>query len=175
MIETQTALFHDPIGRFEALLGRLQDCHPIRMETRSERRDLRKEVESKVNSGKGIYVFYEDEKPLYVGRTDQMADRVLNHGNKPSSNSQSAATFALILAKYKFKKDYNVPHGLFSKKLARKLNACPNKMDLWLGAVDRVKRMTVRVVEVEHPHEQAVFEVYFHEKLETPFNSFINH
>ena len=35
--------------------------------------------------------------------------------------------------------------------------------------------MEVRVFEVKHPHQQAVFEVYVHEKLKTPYNSFANH
>ena len=47
--------------------------------------------------GKGIYVFYEDCKPLYVGRSDGLNDRVLSHG-RPSSDHYSA-TFAFILAK----------------------------------------------------------------------------
>ena len=103
-------------------------------------------------------------------------DRLLNHGRKPSADAQSSATFALILAKYEFKKTYSVQQNLFSKELARELNHHrTKKMELWKEAVERVKRMSVRVVEVEHPHEQAVFEVYVHEKLGTPFNSFVNH
>ena len=39
---------------------------------------------------------------------------------------------------------------------------------------ERVRRMCVRAVEIEHPVEQAVFELYAHVKLETPFNSFRN-
>ena len=174
-MEPQTVVFQDPIGKFEVLLERLQQCCAIRMETKSERNALRKEVKRRVCSDKGIYVFCEDEKPLYVGRTDQIADRLLNHGRKPSSNGRSAATLALILAKHKFKKAYEVQHGLFSKELTRKLNDHPGKIEFWQEAVERVKRMSVQVVEVKHPHEQAVFEVYVHEKLATPFNSFMNH
>ena len=175
-METQTLLFQDPIGRFEQVLEQLWKCRPLRLETRPERNALRKEVEKQVRSGKGIYVFYESEKPLYVGRTDQMADRLLGHGRKPNADAPSTATFALILAKDEFKKAYSVRYGLFSKKLARKLNEHrTEKIELWREAVERVKRMSVRVVEVTHPHEQAVFEVYFHEKLATWFNSFVNH
>ena len=178
-MKTETVVFQDltdPIGRFEELLGWLQKCCPIRMKTRQQRNALRKVIAKRVPSGKGIYVFYKDEKALYVGRTDQMADRLLNHGRKPSADAQSSATFALILAKYEFKKTYSVQQNLFSKELARELNHHrTKKMELWKEAVERVKRMSVRVVEVEHPHEQAVFEVYVHEKLGTPFNSFVNH
>jgi hypothetical protein len=175
-MKTQTAVFQDPIDKFELLMERLRKCGPIRMETRRERNSLRQEIKQRVSSEKGIYVFYEDEVPLYVGRTDQMADRLLNHGRKPSADVPSSATFALILAKYEFKKMYSVQHSLFGKELARELNGHHSmKMELWKEAVERVRRMSTRVVEVEHPHEQAVFEVYVHEKMETPFNSFVNH
>ena len=131
-MEAQTVVFQDPIGRFEEQLEQLRKCHSLRLETRPERRALRKEVDKRVPSGKGIYVFYEGEKPLYVGRTDQMADRLLNHTGKPNADAPSSATFALILAKHEFKKAYLVRHGLFSKELARKLNDHrTEKMELW--------------------------------------------
>ena len=175
-MKTRTIVFKEPIGRFEELLKQLRKCHPLRLETKPERDVLRKKVEKQIPSCKGIYVFYEGEKPLYVGRTDQMADRLLSHTRKPNANGRSSATFALIFAKYEFKKAHSVRHDLFSKELARELtDHSAEKMELWKEAVKRVKRMSVRVVEVIHPHEQAVFEVYAHEKLATPFNSFVNH
>ncbi len=178
-MKTQTAVFQDhtdPISKFRNLLGQLANSCPIKMSTRSERTALRKEIKRRVPSDKGIYVLNEDDNALYVGRTDQMADRVLGHGQKPGSHKQSKATFALILAKEHFKKLHPTQHDLFSKELARKLNENPSqKIELWQEAVERVKKMQVRVVEVEHPHQQAVFEVYVHEKLKTPYNSFANH
>jgi hypothetical protein len=35
--------------------------------------------------------------------------------------------------------------------------------------------MTVRVVEIQDPVEQAIFEVYAHIALKTPYNNFENH
>jgi len=46
---------------------------------------------------KGIYVFYESENPIYVGRTNRMKDRIKEHG-RPSSTHNSAP-FAFNLAK----------------------------------------------------------------------------
>ena len=43
---------------------------------------------------KGIYIFYESGKPLYVGRSDRMRERILEHG-RPSSLHNSA-TFAFL-------------------------------------------------------------------------------
>ena len=175
-MNAQTVAFQDPIDNYELLLDQLQGCRPFRMETRSERTRLRPELKRLIKSDKGIYVFYEDEKPLYVGRTDQMAERLLNHGRTPSANAPSSATFALILAKDEFKKANSIAHSLFGKQLAQDLNEdSSEKIKLWREATERVKRMSARVVEVQHPHVQAVLEVYVHEKLETPFNSFANH
>ena len=42
----------------------------------------------------GIYVFYLGDKPMYVGRTDRMRQRLLEHG-RPSS-THNAATLAPI-------------------------------------------------------------------------------
>ena len=46
--------------------------------------------------GQGIYVFYESGIPLYVGRSDRMRSRILEH-SRPSSLHNSA-TFAFLLA-----------------------------------------------------------------------------
>ena len=46
---------------------------------------------------KGIYVFYENGSPIYVGRTNHMRARLRNHG-RPSSGHESA-TFAFLLAR----------------------------------------------------------------------------
>ena len=42
-------------------------------------------------------------------------------------------------------------------------------------AKERVRNMTIRIVEIRDPIEQTIFEVYAHMKLGTPFNSFENH
>jgi hypothetical protein len=41
---------------------------------------------------RGVYVFYEGGRPIYVGRSRNMRARILNHG-RPSS-MHNAATFA---------------------------------------------------------------------------------
>ena len=47
----------------------------------------------------GIYVLYEDETPLYVGRTGRMKARLKEHGAQ--SSSHFSASFAFILARKK--------------------------------------------------------------------------
>ena len=118
---------------------------------------------------RGIYVFYEDGKPIYVGRSKRMRTRLLEH-SRPSSGHTSA-TFAFILAQEKTKKQ-----GLDVESMQRKqLENTPKFQELYRRAKDRVSRMTIRVVQVDDPIEQTVFEVYAALALETPYNVFETH
>ena len=55
--------------------------------------------------GQGIYVFYEDNRPLYVGRSDDIRTRIQIH-SRPSSSAASA-NFAFILTR----DDWNIWDG----------------------------------------------------------------
>lgn len=46
---------------------------------------------------RGVYVLYEESRPIYVGRSNRLGDRLLEHG-RPSSTHNSAP-FAFNLAK----------------------------------------------------------------------------
>ena len=166
----------DVIAGLECFLTKLKKCSPIEMNTDRERRKIKKTVEELCPSQKGVYVFYQGRKAMYVGRTDRMSVRLLQHGRSPGSSSgRSGATFALILAKHKFKRTHRIEHCLHGKEMTEALNACPEeKTRLWKESTKDVKEMLVRLVEVDHPVDQAVFEIYAHLKLKTPFNSFVN-
>ena len=108
-------------------------------------------------------MLYENGRPLYVGRSDQLADRLLSHG-RPSSGSESA-TFA-----------FNLARGEFPEPLSRgELRPDPEFQRRFDRAKERVRRMEVRAVALADPIEQTLFEVYAHLHLGTPFNSFENH
>ena len=121
---------------------------------------------------KGIYVFYESGEPLYVGRSNRMRERILEHG-RPSSRHNSA-TFAFLLAEAKYK-------GIDCTGRAR--DHLQNEEDfkpLYDQAKERVRSMQVRVVEVRDAIEQSVFEVYAALHLKTTrdpggYNDFENH
>ena len=90
----------------------------------------------------------------------------------------NSATFARILAKDAFRRDHNRCEALFSLQLTRIFNSQeenPQKEMFLEQAIQGVRQMQVKVVEVPHPHNQTVFEVYCHEMLRTPYNSFRNH
>lgn len=117
---------------------------------------------------KGIYCFYEGGKPLYVGRTRNIRKRVLQH--RRLRGRHNSAAFAFNIAK----KDFEENHS--SEKLSRvELSKDPEFDRLFTEAKERVRKMSVRFVEVKDPIEQTIFDVYAHIKLGTPFNDFDTH
>src|SRR6056297_345488 len=54
---------------------------------------------SKIPNVNGIYVFYENDKPIYVGRSNRkrLRKRLQEHARK--SSNRNSATFAVLLAK----------------------------------------------------------------------------
>lgn len=142
----------------------LARCGVLGMNTDAERRTLRGKVMQQAPSGKGIYVLYEDSTPMYVGRSDDLASRLLAHGRRSGSSENSS--FAFNLAKEEFPQS----NALTRRQLQRE----DQFKSLFSAAKERVRKMEVRVVEATDPIEQTVLEVYAHLELNT-FNSFENH
>lgn len=131
------------------------------MYTQTERRSL----DNKLPGKAGIYVFYEQTRPMYVGRSDNLKQRLLDHGL--FSGGSGTATFAFNLAKEVLLED----NQMTRQELMR---------DEWFrvefeASADRVKRMDVRAVEITDAIEQTIFEVYAAVTLGTPYNNFNNH
>ncbi len=151
----------------------------------TKRSKVRKLCEEKCSSNKGIYVFYENDCPLYVGRSDDLINRIQIHGRDSSLKSQAA--FASNIAKGKVMADYkrNSPGLCKSKRqwrhdldweLAKENSEFREKfMAEFKKAKKRVHKMQFRVVEVKDSVSQAIFEIYAHMALETPYNNFDNH
>ena len=168
------------IGRLQGLLNQLNNCDLITPTNRGDPdRAWQQQVRRFCLADRGIYVFYADENPQYVGRTDGMVSRIKGHRSMREERLPSnSATFARILAKDAFRRDHNRCEGLFSLQLTRSFNnqeENPQREIFLEQAIRRVRDMQVRVVEVTHPHDQTVFEVYVHEMLGTQYNSFRNH
>jgi len=118
---------------------------------------------------RGIYVFHEDEKPMYVGRTNSMSDRLNRHGN-PSSGHTSA-TFAFNIAKREA-----IKQGMNVQLTRSQLEVEPAFSKLYSEAKARVSKMPVRVIEINHPIVQTLFEVYAVMFLDTrEYNDFDTH
>ena len=118
---------------------------------------------------KGVYVFYEDEKPMYVGRTNNMSGRLNRHSN-PSSGHNSA-TFAFNIAKREA-----IEQGMKVQLKRSQLEVDPAFSRLFLKAKARVSKMPVRVIEINDPIVQTLFEVYAAICLDTrEYNDFDTH
>ena len=121
---------------------------------------------------RGVYAFYEKDVPLYVGRSNQMKERLLRH-SQPSSMHETA-TFAFLLAIEKAKDDKELWECATSMTRTE-LQSDKKFSSLYQEAKLRVSNLDIRVVEVTDPIDQTVFEVYAALQLQTPYNSFENH
>ena len=114
----------------------------------------------------GIYVFFENDKPMYIGRTRNFLRRSKEHGNKNSGHN--SAPFAFNLAKNNFAKNNSLTR--------KELEGDPDFMKKFDCAKARVRNMSYRIVEVTNPIIQTIFEVYCVLELGTQkYNNFDTH
>jgi len=117
----------------------------------------------------GIYVLFENGRPIYVGRSNRMKDRIKEHG-RPSSTHNSAP-FAFNLAKKVAEEK-----GVNVNRRRSDLEKDPIFSALFSEAKERVSRMSVKVVEVDNPIIQTLLEVYAALCLRTTeYNDFDTH
>jgi hypothetical protein len=120
---------------------------------------------------KGLYVFYENDKPIYVGISgkNRMKKRIMGHGRK--SGGHNSATFAFNIAKKEAEKI-----GLNIKEKRYILEKKPEFANLYTHAKERVSKMKVRAIEINYPNFRALFEIYAALVLNTTeYNSFETH
>ena len=135
--------------------------------------DLRSRDDLQGVPERGVYVFYEDEGPVYVGRSDRMRERIQEHG-RPSS-TRNSANFAFLLAI----KDAG-EHGIDCNSPREYLEQDSAFVPFFSEAKARVGQMKVRVVELDNAVEQTILEVYAALSLRTTkqdggYNDFENH
>jgi predicted GIY-YIG superfamily endonuclease len=124
---------------------------------------------------RGIYVFYLGDKPIYVGRTDRMRQRLQEHGRPSSTHNSGTLAFAMASVLAGTLELDSI--GDFSRD---ELQRDPEFKKLFDATKKSVRCMGIRVVEINNPIEQAVFEVYAALELGTTqeqvgFNDFENH
>jgi hypothetical protein len=111
----------------------------------------------------GVYLFSEDDKHLYVGRTRRLKRRIKEHANI------LGAPFAFRLAREET--GYITP--TYRKKGSRDdLFSKPEFRKALENAQERIRNMDVRCVEETDPIRQTLLEVYVAVVLETPHNKF---
>jgi len=118
----------------------------------------------------GIYVFYKAQKPIYVGRTDNIKKRIAGH-TRPSSN-HSSANFAFNLAKLE------LDEKLRESKLGRQ--ELINNVDFFERFSNykiELSASKLKCIEITNDIVQTMFEPYLALKLGTypNNNSFENH
>jgi hypothetical protein len=119
---------------------------------------------------RGIYLFSEGAKHLYVGRTNRLRKRLKEHCRK--SSSHNSAPFAFLLAREtcgKLTASYQ-PNGSRAQ-----LEKDETFGPAFIAAKSRISNMEVRYVEESDPLRQALLEMYVAIALETQHNSFENH
>ena len=129
----------------------------------------------------GIYVFYENRKPLYVGRTGRkggrptrMRERIHEHSQEKAGHNKAALAFRMAERRAAKR---GIKRGSRSRSDFQKDKEFKPFFD---KAKAEVHEMNIRVVEINDAIEQTVFEVYAALQLGTTvpqggFNDFENH
>ena len=134
------AEFRAIIDQMEPLLSRLRCSYPQPWD------DLRSLPQQ------GVYVFYENDEPIYTGRSRRMPQRIREHGG--ASSRHESATFAFKL----FREAIGEPEGHASKYTRKELqDRFPEE---YSSQRQRVRSMRIRAVEIYDPLVQTVFEIY---------------
>ena len=116
----------------------------------------------------GIYVFFEDGKPLYIGRTNSMKSRIRNHGRESVKDAPLAFRIARKLTGH--------TQASYRKKGSRKdLLSKPDFQKAFADAKKKIRHMEIRFVEELDQGRQALLEIYTAVVLETPYNDFQTH
>ena len=134
-------------ARFQAIVDKME---PLLEKLRSS--DLLTWDDLKRVPQQGVYVFYEGDAPIYTGRSRRMRQRIREHGAR--SSRHESATFALKLLRH----EVDELEGHSSQYTRPQLQA--KHADEYAAQRERVRNMRFRVVEIEDPIVQTVFETY---------------
>ncbi|MCL5265523.1 MAG: hypothetical protein M1343_10115 [Chloroflexi bacterium] len=119
---------------------------------------------------RGIYLFSEGDRHLYVGRTNSIRERLQGHCRP--SGTHFTATFAFRIAR----QDTGRLNATYATSGSRaELVKDPIFGPAFDQAKQRVAAMDIRYVEETDPVRQAVLEIYVALVLGTPYNDFDNH
>jgi predicted GIY-YIG superfamily endonuclease len=153
--------------RFLKLLSQLHACHKRLM--RMKPVTFATLVSGNVPK-RGVYLFSEDRKALYVGRSNGICKRIGRHCGRGATWRQAAFAFRLAReATGNLKATYRKEGG------RRALAIDPAFTKTFRAAKERISKMQVRYVEEADPLRQTLLEMYVAVVLKTPYNSFDNH
>jgi ketopantoate reductase len=119
---------------------------------------------------------------MYVGRTNSLIRRLQMHGR---GNPYSAA-LTMAMVKEMYFRIWHPNHTdtpmndlwaipAFYNMQTNQVMQNPDFQNVFGVAREQVENMEMQVVQIENQHEQAMFEIYAHVALGTPYNSFRTH
>jgi hypothetical protein len=112
----------------------------------------------------GVYLLSEGRRHLYVGRSDDMHQRLARHFRK--SSRHNAASFAFLLAR----EISGNPPGTRAQLMENRRFLAAFKREKV-----RIRDMRLRFVRETDPTRQALLEIYVAVVLRTPYNDFETH
>jgi len=118
---------------------------------------------------KGVYIFFEGKKAIYVGRSNRLKNRLKEHSQK--SSDHYSATLAFRIAKH----ETTDIQKKGRKQTNEQLMSNRNFLKEFNDAKERISKTKIRFIEVEDPIEQTLFEVYAYLELNTKYNDFGTH
>ena len=111
----------------------------------------------------GIYLFSENNEPLYVGRTRRLKERLREQSRVEGE------VFAFRLAR----EETGYTEVTYTTKGSREdLMKKPDFQEAMRDALSRIQKMNVQFVEESDPVKQTLLEIYVAVALETKYNSF---
>lgn len=116
----------------------------------------------------GIYLFSENNKPLYVGRTKNLRRRRKDHTNPIFTQ----APFAFRLAR---EKTGNIKATYKTKGSREDLMSKKSFQKAYKDSMQRIGRMKFQCIVETDPIMQTLLEVYVAVVLDTPYNDFDTH
>ena len=128
-------IFWEAIDKMKTLMDRLQNSEECGW------------YEHRKAPSKGVYAFYENGEPIYVGRSNNMGRRIREHG--AGGSGRHSATFAFKL----LREALNDPED-------RAEDIEKAHEDEYRQQRERIRAMTFRAVAVSDQLEQTLFEIY---------------
>jgi hypothetical protein len=117
----------------------------------------------------GIYLFSENDRHLYVGRSNRIAYRYALHCGVAAQQNQASFAWKLMAEVVGHKVTYRRGEG--RAELIKRIDYA----EAFAAAKTRIRKMDYRFVEETDQMRQALLEAYVCIALNTPYNDFNTH
>ena len=154
MLEHKKTTFQEYIKELPELLARLQKCTPM---LRSELHDIPEQE---------VYVFYENGRAIFAGRSDGLRVYLMSQGRPGSTHNNAPSAFKLA-------KEEAIGRG-YEFQSANTAIHDEMFIPFFAAAKERVAKMRIRFVATNDPVQQQILAIYAAVELKTQ-NEFDTH